>query len=149
MLKIQIFFKWFFWCVCERKGTCKVSISQQYKIAVVSVLVEMMASSTKNRNIKNNFQFINNYKVENQGTVAKNLTKSFFFFTFLFCTGVQLINNVVIVSGEQQRGSAIHIHVSILPQTSLPPRLPRNTEQSSLSYTVVDLILSDREHLPC
>ena len=30
----------------------------------------------------------------------------------------------------------IHIYVSILPQTFLPSRLPRNTEQISLCYTV-------------
>ena len=45
-------------------------------------------------------------------------------------------NNVVIVSGGQQRDSAIHIHVSILSQTPLPSRLPHNIEQSSLCYTV-------------
>ena len=28
---------------------------------------------------------------------------------FLFCIGVQPVNNVVVVSGEQQRDSAIHI----------------------------------------
>ena len=44
--------------------------------------------------------------------------------------------NVVIVSGEQGRDSAIHIHVSILPQTPLPCRLPHNTEQSSVYYMV-------------
>ena len=41
-----------------------------------------------------------------------------FFFqilNLLFCIGVYPINNVVVVSGEQQRDSAIHIHVSILP----------------------------------
>ena len=47
-----------------------------------------------------------------------------------------MINNVVIVSGRQQRDSAIHTHVSILPQTPLPSRLPHNTKQSSLCYTV-------------
>ena len=31
------------------------------------------------------------------------------------------MNSVVIVSGEQQRDSAIHIHVSILPQTPSHP----------------------------
>ena len=36
-----------------------------------------------------------------------------------FYIRVQLINNVVIVSGGQQRGSTIHIHVSILSQNSL------------------------------
>ena len=59
-----------------------------------------------------------------------------FFKTFLFCIGVYLINNVVIISGEQQRKSAIHIHISILPQTPLPSRLPHIIEQSSLCYTV-------------
>ena len=40
--------------------------------------------------------------------------------------------NVVIVSGGQQRDSAIHIHVPILPQTPLPARLPHNIGQTSL-----------------
>ena len=60
----------------------------------------------------------------------------FFFFTFLFYIGVQLINNVEIISGGQQSDSAIHIHVSVLPQTPLPSRLPHNIEQSSLCSTV-------------
>ena len=60
---------------------------------------------------------------------------TFFFFNFLFCIGVYLINIVVIVSVEQIRDSAIHIHVFILPQTPLPSRLPHNIEQSSLCYT--------------
>ena len=42
----------------------------------------------------------------------------------------------MIVSDGQQRYSAIHVQVSILPQTSLPSRLPYNTEQSSQWYTV-------------
>ena len=54
------------------------------------------------------------------------------FLNFLFCTGEWLTNNAVIVSGEQQRDSAIRIHVSILPQTLLPSRLPHNIEQSSI-----------------
>ena len=45
-------------------------------------------------------------------------------------------NNVVIVSDEESRDSATDIHVSILPQTPLPSSLPRNTEQSSMCYTV-------------
>ena len=37
-------------------------------------------------------------------------------FNFSFYIGdIQMINNVVIVSGGQKRYSAIHIHVSILP----------------------------------
>ena len=38
----------------------------------------------------------------------------------------------MIVSGGQQRGSAIPIYLSILPQTPLPFKLPHNTEQSSM-----------------
>ena len=44
------------------------------------------------------------------------------------------MNTVVIVSGEQQRDSAMHIHVSILLQTPLLSRLPHNIEQSALCY---------------
>ena len=48
---------------------------------------------------------------------------------FYFVLGYnQLTSNVVIVSGEQWRDSAEHIHVSILPQTPLLSRLPHNTE---------------------
>ena len=46
------------------------------------------------------------------------------------------MNNVVIVSGGQQRDSAMHIDVSILPQTPLPSRLPHHSEQGALCYTV-------------
>ena len=49
--------------------------------------------------------------------------------TFYFLTGVQTINNVIVL-GEQQRDSAIHIHGSILPQTPLPSRLPHNNKRS-------------------
>ena len=49
-------------------------------------------------------------------------------FYFLFCIVVQPINNVMIVSGRQQRGSVIH--VCIFPQIPLPSRLPHNIEQS-------------------
>ena len=66
----------------------------------------------------------------------------FFFFNFLSYIGVQSINNIVIVSGGQQRDSAIHIHVSILPQTPFPSRLPHNIGQSSLCYTVLPCWLS-------
>ena len=56
---------------------------------------------------------------------------------FYFVLGYsQLTNNVVIVLGEQQRDSAIYIHVSILPQPPLPSRLPCNIEQSSICYIV-------------
>ena len=48
----------------------------------------------------------------------------------------QLTNNIVIVSGGGQRDPAIHIHVSILPQTPLPSKLPYDIEQSSLCCRV-------------
>ena len=48
----------------------------------------------------------------------------------------QLTNNIVIVSGGGQRDPAIHIHVSILPQTPLPSKLPYDIEQSSTGSTV-------------
>ena len=69
---------------------------------------------------------------------TKCLIKAFisFFLNFLFYIGVWPINNVVTVSGAQQRDSVIRMHVSILPQTPLPSRLPHNIEQSSLCYTV-------------
>ena len=63
---------------------------------------------------------------------------AFFLLNFLFCIGVYLINYVIVL-GEQRRDSArelIHIHVSILPQTPFPSRLPQNVEQSSLCYKV-------------
>ena len=42
----------------------------------------------------------------------------------------------MIVSGGHQTDSAMRINLSIFLQTALPPRLPPNTEQSSLCYTV-------------
>ena len=61
---------------------------------------------------------------------------NFFLLNFLFCVGIQLINNVVVVLGEQGRDSIIQIPIYILPQTSLPSSLPHNIEQSSIYYTV-------------
>ena len=48
----------------------------------------------------------------------------------------QVVSNVVIVSGGQQRASPVHIHVSTLSQTPIPSRLPHNIEQHSTGYTV-------------
>ena len=42
----------------------------------------------------------------------------------------------MIVLGGQQRDSATHIHVSILPQTPFESGLPHNIEQSSLGCAV-------------
>ena len=48
----------------------------------------------------------------------------------------RLTSNVVIVSGEQWRDSAIQIDISLLIQTALPSRLSHGTEQSSMCSTV-------------
>ena len=60
--------------------------------------------------------------------------------TFYFVLGYSwLANNVVIVSGEQLRDSALHRQVSIVPETPHPPRLTHTIEQSftiQLYYTV-------------
>ena len=71
------------------------------------------------------------------------------FFNSLFYMGILLLNNVVIVSGEQWRDSAIHIHISILPQVPLPSSLPRNIEQSSLCATVGPCWLSVLDTAVC
>ena len=47
------------------------------------------------------------------------------FFYMIYNISIQSINNVLIVSGGQQRDSAIHTHVSVLPQNPLPSRLPQ------------------------
>ena len=56
------------------------------------------------------------------------------FLTFYFI--MEYSQLTVTVSGGQQKDSAIHIHVSIVPQTPFPSGLPHNIEQSSLCYTV-------------
>ena len=45
------------------------------------------------------------------------------------------LNWLAIVSGEQKRDSAIHVHVAFLPKTPLPSRLPHKIEQSSMLYS--------------
>ena len=60
--------------------------------------------------------------------------------TFYFVLGYSwLPNNVVIVSGEQLRDSALHEQVSIVPKIPHPSRLAHTIEQSftiQLYYTV-------------
>ena len=60
--------------------------------------------------------------------------------TFYFVLGYSwLANNAVMVSGGQLRDSALHIQVSIVPQTPHPSRLTHTIEQSfaiQLYYTV-------------
>ena len=68
-----------------------------------------------------------------QHQTYSNGLKIFILLFILYCS--YPVNNVLIVSSELQRGSAINTHVSILPQTPHPSRLPPNTEQSSLCWT--------------
>ena len=58
----------------------------------------------------------------------------FFLLNCSFCIGVQPINNVAIVLVNREQ-PCVHMHVSTLPQTPLPSRLPPNIEQSPLCYT--------------
>ena len=58
-----------------------------------------------------------------------------------FLGGVQTINNMVVMSGERQKGSAIHIHVSIVLQTPSHPgwhitlsRVPCAIQQVLVGY---------------
>ena len=55
--------------------------------------------------------------------------------TFLFCIGLYLINNVEVVSGEQQRVSD-NTHVSILPHTSFPSKLVHNRVMSRVLHAI-------------
>ena len=64
------------------------------------------------------------------------------FLNFLFHIGIELIDNVVIVSGVQQSDSVIHAHVSILFQNLFLFRLSHNIEPSSLCYTLSPCWLS-------
>ena len=57
---------------------------------------------------------------------------SFFNIKLLLYIGVAPINSV---SGGLQRDSAIHIHVSIFPQTPLPSRLSHNIKQFPALYS--------------
>ena len=54
-------------------------------------------------------------------TLCNSFIVFVFLLNFLFCIGVQPVNNVVMVSGEQRRDSAIHTHVCILPQLPSHP----------------------------
>ena len=64
-----------------------------------------------------------------------SISISLYFLNFSFCIRVQLINNVVIVSGGPWRGPAIYIHVSS-PLDSLPTQAATYTEQSSMCSTL-------------
>ena len=64
----------------------------------------------------------------------------FFNFELFILCWVQLINNAVMVSGEQWRDSTRHIQASILPQTLLPTGLAHNIDQCIFSSTTYLLI---------
>ena len=74
------------------------------------------------------------YAIEHRVYVTMN-TLYFSLELFISYWGT-LINNVMIVSGEQCRDSTIHIHVSILSQTTLPCRQSCKSKQSSMCYTI-------------
>ena len=57
------------------------------------------------------------------------------YFYFLFYIGIELISNVVLVSGVQQSDSVIHKYIYYFSD-SFPYRLLRDIEYSSLCYTV-------------
>ena len=79
---------------------------------------EAFTNDEKNTKLDLNIQFfLERYYIVSDQVVETSL----FFLNVLFCIGVYSIKNVVIVSGEQQRDSARHIHIFILPQTPLHP----------------------------
>lgn len=53
------------------------------------------------------------------------------------------------VSAGQQKDSVVHIHVFILPRAALPSRLPHDSEQSLLGYTVGPCWLSTLNTAAC
>ena len=82
--------------------------------------------------LHNNLEFVSQYDV-----VSWHLTRGcYFFFFFLkafyFILGYNQVTIIVIVSGRQQRDSAIHIQVSTVPRTPFPSRLSHSTEQGSM-----------------
>lgn len=78
-----------------------------------------------------------NSRIKKQTLLRRELYFIFRTLNFLSLLGYRcLTHNTVIVSGENWRYSVIHTHASILPQTPVPSRLPSNTEQSVLSYTI-------------
>ena len=75
-----------------------------------------------------NLEFVSKYDV-----VSWHLTRGGSFLkAFCFILEYNQSTIMVIVSGRQQRASAIHTQVSILPQTPFPSRLSHNIEQDSM-----------------
>ena len=88
------------------------------------------------------FSYFTEVKKNNPHPELKCGDTVFVFLTFYFAL-VQVVNTVVIVSGEQQRVSALHIHVYILPQTPLPSGLPHSPEHVLYSRSLFVI------HLKC
>ena len=112
-------------------------MSQVKEFALISSASVLMSFFAGQGRASNDYFARASWAVRVRGRCNQMLTLFFvLFLNFLFCIRVQLINNVVTVSSEQRRDSAIHTHVSILAQTPLPSRLPYNIKQSCLCYTV-------------
>ena len=60
---------------------------------------------------------------------------------FFYFIGVQPINNLVLISDAQQRDSALHIHVSILPQHSPPIQAEEEAYFPSSHFCAIEIIL--------
>ena len=98
-----------------------------------------MVHIKKKKNLKKNTMY-----AINRGKVAN------FFFTistfvfqtlnFLFCTGVQLVNNVVVVSGEQQRNSVIHTYGAKCMLTKL------NISKDLGDNFLIELVIINNRH---
>ena len=81
-----------------------------------------------------NFYFLDKSAFGKQVLLLDDDYMDIHFFNFLFYSGIELINNVVLVSGIQQSDSIILIHVAILSKILFLCRLLQSIEQSSLCY---------------
>ena len=84
-------------------------------IAIHNLMYKLLENSNKILSHHTNFSFLKN-----------NFIFINFFNNKIIWIEEQPINNVVIVSGELWRDSAIHIQISILPPRPLPSRLVHN-----------------------
>ena len=61
--------------------------------------------------------------------------------SFILYWGISRLTMFEVVSGEEWRDSAIHIHVSILPKPPLPSELAHNIEQFHVLYNRALLVI--------